>query len=221
MRILTSALLSALPSAALAATDWTPYLHTLQHNCEPGALIEVHNHYRDTQRLPAALQASLQGVRNRDEGNGFNAQEFRLKNARAFGLPLKRIVIVRPGTEYARYELVFADARMMTLQPQFRLVGSGRYKSAAGQKQAWAEYHAIGSNGSYRLIHEQRLPYSEPDMEQINRETERLAQSHPQQTVAYTVYRSRPKGWVIEEALNVITLDFNRQRHRITCTWTG
>ncbi|MCP2041296.1 hypothetical protein L1281_001894 [Neisseria sp. HSC-16F19] len=225
MRILTPALLLALPSAALAATDWTPYLHTLQHNCDAGALVEVLNHHQDKKRLPAALQASLQGVRNSTDNNGFKVQEFRLKNASAFGLPLNRIVVVRPETEYARYDLVFADARMMTLQPQFRLAGNGRHKSAAGQKQTWVEYHAHGSNGSYRLIDERRLPYNadpgEAVLQQLDRHLAQLGKRHPRETVTYTVYASRPNGWLIRDDMNDITLHFDRQRHRITCTWAG
>lgn len=114
-----------LTTSALAA-DWTPYLKSLQDSCI------FNDNFMDmlskNKKLPKALQADV--VKHTLKNNGYGNDAFlTLKNATAFGFPLKKISL--EASPRLHLTLQFESVNPATLLPKFYLQ-QGNQKIIAG-----------------------------------------------------------------------------------------
>lgn len=104
------------------ATDWTPYLKSIQHHCNYEALAKD----LMAKKVPANLKADVvkQTAKHRKIRKEYYADEdiasIQLKNATAFGAPLQKISyksVVGEGSGEAEYVLHFANANFIKALP--------------------------------------------------------------------------------------------------------
>lgn len=112
-RVLLALSLCLAPTLSQAVTDWTPYLKPMQQGC---------SFSNPTKNLPAVYKASV--VKKSVKGNPKNEHEdvtttFLLKNAVAFGLPIKAVAY-RQGYEDAGIKVFFSSASFTKLRPLFK-----------------------------------------------------------------------------------------------------
>lgn len=114
--LLITSLLLATPFLANATTDWTPYLKPMQNGCE---------FPNPTDKLPKIYQSSVikkttkGNPKAENDGKGFDTT-FHLKNATAFGLPI-RAVMYHAGYEDTALLVYFKDNSFTQLRPTFKL----------------------------------------------------------------------------------------------------
>lgn len=108
---------------ANAKADWTPLLKSMQNGCD----------LPDFDSAPPALLASI--VVNDDKkatkslGAGYKV--LNLKNAFAWGYPIKKIQYGAMGAGFSSATVYFTDSRFMALRPKFYInTASGKLKAS-------------------------------------------------------------------------------------------
>lgn len=102
-------------NSALANTDWTPVFKSMQKNCDYNA-VELSNSLRS---IPKKYKGSV--ISNSlNNNNGFLTRTINLKNAKAFGYPLKKVEIGYPKEGSGDHiSLYFTDRNFLRLKSVF------------------------------------------------------------------------------------------------------
>lgn len=160
LKAVSVAIVAASMANVANATDWTPYLKSIQHNCNYEALAKD----LMAKKVPANLKADVVKHTVTKKG-GQEVATLRLKNATAFGAPLQKISyksVVGEGSGEAEYALHFANANFIKALPTFTINVNGKAQPA-GQKRVWERGGADDEN---------RRPYREVPYRKIKVNTD-------------------------------------------------
>lgn len=155
--------LSTIGLSTAHATDWTPYLSGIQHNCNTQIIHDtLFTEMFVNKKLPSALQGSLvkrTGRINNETASG--KVVLQLKNATAFGEPLTQISYTAHDN-HATWQFRFGNGNFSKLLPTF-YAGEGKYTQKAGTKQFWLLENSLNDDGTFGVVRHQDRPYTDAD----------------------------------------------------------
>lgn len=203
------------------AADWTPYLKSIQHNCNYEALAKD----LMAKKVPANLKADVvkQTAKHRKIRKEYYADEdiasIQLKNATAFGAPLQKISyksVVGEGSGEAEYVLHFTNANFMKALPTFTFqiasYPDSGFVQTAGQKRMWLDSYL-----------DNKVVYQEAPYRVVKDKDVGIRYDFPKSLTApldgeYDVYVSKLDGWLIESfPYGGAELTFNSKNKTISC----
>lgn len=109
----------ALPMKQNATADWTAFLQNMQNGCD----------LPDFANTPAPLLASITNLDDNTAKNGYKT--LNLKNATAWGYPIKKIQYGAMGAGFSSATIYFTNSNFLKLRPKFYLnTVSGKLKAS-------------------------------------------------------------------------------------------
>lgn len=205
--------LAILLAGSASATDWTPYLSSIKHNCN---VEKIHSTlFTDTfanKKLPQALHADLvkrTGKIDNDSGSG--KVVLQLKNATAFGQPLNKISYL-VHDNHAEWHFHFANGDFIKLLPTF-YTGESKHTKAAGTEYFWLIESKFNNNDTISVVSAQNRPYKDAGKwwgGELN-----ITPSNDSH--ALIGHQSTKTGFIFGTSFGNTTLSFNPKSKTISC----
>lgn len=202
-------LLLALLSTSTLAADWTPYLKGMQDSCKyEDNIVKI---ILKEKAIPKELKGDIIKHSLKDNGTG-NDGVITLKNATAFGYPLKKISF--SGYPVSYLQLQFANANGSKLLPKFHLV-IGNKTLTAGTKSTKAilsEYRYNEHTDKEELVSLTQIPHPRSDIE-----FESYVNKGYELGIHYSIATATTQGWDNSSFEFGSYLAFDAKEQTLTC----